>query len=739
MSRRAKGDLPGDPGNSERFDPIIPVVGKACLPEVQPYYNRWLTIAVCLVLALAVWAVFGQTLRYDFVNYDDNVYVYDNSTITQGINLHGVVWIFTHVDGRGEWLPVTAISRMLDCQLYGLHPGGHHLTNVLLHAATAILLFLLLRNLTGRFWAAAFVAAVFAIHPLRVESVAWVTERKDVLSGLFFMLTLLCYAKAATGRRWLVTGTQTEVASPLIRSLYYWLAVVFFALGLMSKPMLVTLPFVLLLLDYWPLGRVVGRTCEVRNGKKPPEKPLVPGFLILEKIPFLLLSAAACVVTVLVQRNSIASVQAFDLSSRIGNALVSCVGYVWQMIYPVGLAVFYPYPQNHLSPGEIGLSLLVLCLITAGVLAGRQRHPYLLVGWLWYLGMLVPVIGLLQVGDQARADRYTYLPEIGLYVLATWGAMELCGAWRHGRVLMGAAAAVILGMLLARACDQTRYWRDSETLWAHTLACTSENYLAHNNLGLALASEGKPAEAIEQYQRALQIMPDYAKAHNNLGVVLAGEGRWAEAIGQYERALQLEPDYAEVHNNLGIALAGEGRWAEAIGQYERALQLEPDYAEAHINLGVALAGQGKSVEAIEQYERVLQLKPDNAEARYNLGNALAGAGRLTEAVQQYARALQLRPDHAGARNNLGMALANEGRLAEAIGEYERVIQLKPDAAEPYYNLGKALDRQGKSAEAVPYFQQALTRAAVQGNTALAEAIRIRLKSYQPALPQPQMP
>ncbi len=731
MSRCAKGDLPGDHGKSEHFDSITRVAGKACAPEVQPH-DRWPTFAVGLALALAVWAVFGQTLRYDFVNYDDNVYVYANPMITQGINLPGVAWIFTHVDGPGEWLPLTAISRMLDWQLYGSHPGGHHLTNVLLHAATAILLFLLLRNLTGRFWAAAFVAAVFAIHPLRVESVAWVTERKDVLSGLFFMLTLLCYTKAVTGRRWLVTGTQPEAAAALVRSRYYWLAVVFFALGLMSKPMLVTLPFVLLLLDYWPLGRVAGGTCEVRSGNRPAAKPPAPGFLILEKIPFLLLSAAAGVVTVLAQRNAIASVQAIDLSSRIGNALVSYVVYVWQMIYPVGLAVFYPYPQNHLSLGEVGLSLLVLCLITAGVVVGRRRHPCLLVGWLWYLGMLVPVIGLLQAGDQARADRYTYLPQIGLYVLATWGAMELCGAWRHGRAVMGAAAAVVLGMLLARARDQTRYWKDSEILWTHALACTSENYLARNNLGLALASEGKPAEAIDQYRRALQIMPDYAKAHNNLGVALAGESRWGEAIEHYERALQLEPDYAEVHNNLGIALAGEGRWTEAIEHYERALQLEPDYAGAHINLGVSLAGQGRLAEAIEQYERALQLTPDDAEACYNLGNALAGAGRQAEAVQQYERALQLRPDHAGAHNNLGMALANEGRLAEAIEEYERVIQLKPDAAEPYYNLGNALDRQGKSAEAVPYFEQALTRATAQGNTALAEAIRLQLKSYQPA-------
>jgi tetratricopeptide (TPR) repeat protein len=679
---------------------------------------------VCLFLALAVWAVFGQTLRYGFVNYDDNVYVYDNPAITQGYSLHGVAWIFTHVNGPDEWMPLTAISHMLDCQLYGLHPGGHHLTNVLLHALTAILLFLVLRNMTGKFWPAAFVAAVFAIHPLRVESVAWVTERKDVLSGLFFMLTLWAYARfvgTAGGQR-------------LKASVFYWLAVVFFALGLMSKPMLVTLPFVLLLLDYWPLNRL-------SPGASGAPRSRFQAWLDLfvEKIPFLLLSAAACVVTLLVQRNAIGSVQAFDFPSRIENALVSYVAYLWQMLYPAGLAVFYPHPRNHLSLAKVGLSLLLLFLISAGVVAGRRKHPCLLVGWLWYLGMLVPVLGLLQVGEQARADRYTYLPQIGLYVLVAWGVMELCGNWRHRRAVLGFAAMTILAALLAGAYIQTGYWKDSASLWTHALACTSENYLAHNNLGLALAGQGKPAEAIEHYERALQFMPDYAKAHNNLGVALAGQGRLTEATQQYERALQLKPDSAEVHNNLGIALAGQGGLARAIEHYERALQLKPDYAEAHNNLGVALAGAGRPAEAIEHYGRALQLRPDYAEACYNLGNALAGEGRLNEAIEHYERALQLKPDNAGAHNNLGLALAREGRLTEAVEQYERVLQLKPDSAEPWYNLGKVLDQQGKLSEAALYFQQALTLATAQGNTSMAEAIHIKLKSYPPALLQPRAP
>jgi len=684
-----------------------------------------MTFAVCLVLALAVWAVFGQTLRDEFINYDDDVYVYNNPAIRQGFSLPGVVSIFTHINGAGEWLPVTALSRMLDCQLYGLHPGGHHLTNVVLQALTAILLFLALRAMTGMFWPAAFVAAVFAIHPLRVESVAWVTERKDVLSGFFFMLTLLCYAKAVAGARWPAAGTENNASAP-IRSRFYWLALLFFSLGLLSKPMLVTLPFVLMLMDYWPLSRLSS------NGPDAPRPRFQTWLgLLFEKIPFLLLSAVDCVVTVLAQRNAIGSVQAFDFPSRIGNALMACVAYLGQMFYPAGMAVFYPYPQNHIPHWQVGLSLLVLCLISAGVMAGRRKRHYLLVGWLWYLGMLVPVIGLVQAGDQARADRYTYLPQIGLNILVTWGAMDLCRAWRHHRAALGFAATAILAVLLAVANVQTGYWKDSVSLWTHTLACTSGNYLAQNNLAMALAEQGRLTEAIGHYEQALQIEPDYVKAQNNLGVALAGQGRLTEAVEHYQRALQLRPDDAEVHNNFGIALAGLGRPAEAIDHYQRALQFDPDNAEAHNNLGVALASQGRLTEAIEHDQRALQFKPDFAQAHYNLGNALAGQGRLAEAVTHYEQALQLKPDYAEVHNNLGMVLARQGNFAEAVKHYERVLQLRPDAAEPHFNLGNVLASQGKSAEAISQFRQALALATTQGNSAFAESIRDRLKSAQP--------
>jgi tetratricopeptide (TPR) repeat protein len=433
----------------------------------------------------------------------------------------------------------------------------------------------------------------------------------------------------------------------------------------MSKPMLVTLPFVLLLLDYWPLNRL---SSPMPGAPRSSFRARLP--LFLEKAPFLLLAAATCVVTVLVQKSDIKSIQSFGFPMRIGNASVAYATYLWQMLYPVGLAVFYPYPDKHLSVGEVGLSVLVLLIVSVGVLAGRRKHPYLLMGWLWYLGMLVPVIGLIQVGDQARADRYTYLPQIGLYVLMTWGAVAFCGSWRYRRAVLRFAAMAVLVGLLVGAYVQTSYWKDSVSLWTHTLACT-ESPLAHYNLGDALAAQGKRDEAIPHFKQAIQ--------------------------------------------------------------------LKPDYAAAYYNLGNALASQGELAEAIQYYQQALQLRPDSYEAHYNLGNALAGQGKLAEAIQHYEQALQLHPDYADAHNNLGNALAGRGRLAEAIQHYERALQLHPEDAQVHYNLGIALATQGRANEAILHFQQALALATAQGDTALAESIRTRLKSYPPALPQPQTP
>jgi tetratricopeptide (TPR) repeat protein len=664
--------------------------------------NRWLTPAVCLCLGFAVWAVFGQTLHHEFVNYDDDRGVYENPAITRGLSLAGVIWAFTH-SLNDTWLPLTALSHMLDCQLYGLHPAGHHLTNVLLHMATVIALFLVLRNLTGATWRSAFVAAVFAIHPLRVESVAWVAERKDVLSGLFFMLTIGAYVHYAR-RPW----------SPV----RYGSVLLLYGLGLMCKPMLVTLPLLLLLLDYWPLERAEPRR---RLG------------LVLEKLPLLALSAAGCAATVLAQRAALQSVQAMDFPARISNALVACAAYLGQMVWPVGMAPFYPYPGRW-SVGLVGSSVLLLGVISAGVLAGSRRRPWLLVGWLWYLGMLVPVIGFIQVGGAARADRYTYLPQIGLYLMVAWGAVDLCGVRPWPRVGLGCAAAAILAGLLAGARVQTTFWKDSVALWTRTLVCTSDNYMAHNNLGAALAGQGKLSQAVQQYQQTLALKPDYATAHNNLGLALVAQGNPAEAMEHYQRALQLEPDFAEAHNNLGSTLAGQGNLAGAIPCYERALQLKPDFAEARYNLGNTLARQGKLPEAVQQFEWALRLKPDYFKARYNLGNALAKQGESAEAIQQFERALQLKPDFAEAHNNLGNALTAKGRGSEAIQQFQQALQLKPDFVEAHCNLAGALAREGKLPAAIQQLQQAMNLATVQNQASIAEAIRRQIESYQLAVP-----
>ena len=587
--------------------------------------DRWLIPGVCLFLAAMVWVVFGQTLRHEFVNYDDDLYVYENPTVARGLTLQGIVWAFTHVH-CSNWHPLTWISHMLDCQFYGLNPGGHHLTNVLLHTATVILLFLVLRRMTGFLWRSAFVAAVFAIHPLRVESVAWVAERKDVLSGLFFMLTLWAYTRYVASDKWQVTRT-VSTPSPATHhsSLFHGLVLLFFALGLMSKPMLVTLPLVLLLLDYWPLRRFPEfgvRSSELKNTLRPSTLNPQLSTLLLEKLPLLGLAAASCVVTIFAQRGTIQTFEQISLPLRLGNALMSCVAYLGQMFWPSGLAVLYPFTAGDIGISEVVLSLVLLAGISAGVFILRRRCPFLLTGWLWYLIMLAPVIGIVQVGAQARADRYTYLPQIGLYLMLTWGVAEGCAGWRHRRVVLGGLATVILAALIFCARAQTAYWRNSELLWTHTLACTSDNAIAHNNLGNALLKMDREDEAVAHFQTALEIQPAFAEAHNNLGNFLFQKGSVDEAMVHYQKALHINPDYAVAHYNLGNALIKKGRMDEAITQFQMALQINPDYAEAHNNFGYALIQKKSMNEAIAHFQKALQINPDYADARNNLSNAL---------------------------------------------------------------------------------------------------------------------
>ena len=662
---------------------------RVSVPASRRWPESWQALGVCIFLAAIIWLVFGQTLRFGFVNFDDDDYVYQNVIVQKGLTFPGVIWAFTHFHAS-NWHPLTWLSHMLDCQLYGLNAGGHHLTNVLLHTVTVILLFLVLRRMTGFLWRSAFVAAVFAIHPLRVESVAWVAERKDVLSGLFFVLTIGAYVRYAS-HPW----------SPG----RYGLVVLCFALGLMCKPMLVTLPVVLLLLDYWPLNRLA------TNAGTEPVFQLagrkIPKRLVIEKLPLLGLTAASCVITVFAQTKAIQPLEKLSLSLRAGNALISYMAYLGQTLWPAGLAVLYPFKAASVNGANVTLSLVALAGISLGVFVLRRDRPYFLTGWLWYLIMLVPVIGIVQVGVQGRADRYTYLPQIGLELLLTWAMADICAAWRYRRAALSSFAAVILVILIGCARVQASYWRNSETLWTHTLACTSDNAEAHNNLGVVLFQKGDVDEAIVQYQKALEIHPGYADAHNNFGNALFQQGKVEDAMAEYQKALQINPNLAKAYYNRGAALFQQDKVDEAIVQYRKAVQINHEDSEANNNLGNALLHQGKADEAIAYFQKALQIQPDFTEARYNLGTALLQQGNAGEAVAQYQKVLQLKPDYAEAHNNLGNALFEEGNVDGAIGQYQEALQLKPDYAEACYNLGNVFGQKGNLDEATVYYQKAL--------------------------------
>jgi tetratricopeptide (TPR) repeat protein len=622
----------------------------------------WQTVWICVFLVLLVAAVFGQTARFGFVNYDDPDYVSGNPVVKKGLTLQGAVWALTY--GRiGHWHPLTWLSHMADCQIYGLWAGGHHLTNVALHAAAAALLFLVLRDMTGKMWRSAFVAAVFAIHPLRVESVAWIAERKDVLSGVFFMLTLWVYAQ--------------YVRRPS-RGRYVGMTLLY-GLGLLSKNTLVTLPFVLLLLDYWPLKRIADGGSPVSDLKP----------LLLEKIPLFLLSIGSCVVTALVPEKITDGYQ-LPIWLRVGNALVAYVTYLRQMMFPAGLANPYPYPPDGVPFWQAALAFVLLVAISAGVFVGRNQRPFLLMGWLWYLGVMVPMIGIVQISYYAHADRYTYLPEIGLAIAGTWAVAEWSAGWKFRRAVSGGLMAVIIAALMVCAAIQTSFWKSSEPLWNHTLAVTSNNSFAHNNLAVALLQKGDVDGAIVHLREAVAIWPDYAQAQNNLGNALLQKGRLDEAIARYQKALAIQPDNIEVQNNLGIAFFQKGLVDEAVAQYQKALAIEPDFAEAHNNLGNALYQKGRVDDAIVQFQKALAGKPDIADAHNNLGAALLQKGRVDEAIAQCQKALALQPGHAAARVNLGAALMQAGRMAEALGEYWKVLETQPENVDALNNLAWAL-------------------------------------------------
>ena len=575
---------------------------------------------LCIALVVVTLATFRGLGSSGFIVYDDNGYVTENEHVKAGLHAEGFAWAFA-TGTQANWHPVTWLSHMLDVSAFGLDGGRHHLTSLLLHAANAVLLFLVLFKMTGAFWRSAFVAFLFAIHPLHVESVAWIAERKDVLSTLFWLLTLaawLRYLDSRTPLRYAAVG-------------------VIYALGLMAKPMLVTLPFTLLLFDIWPLKRAT-----------------LPS-LWKEKLPLFAMAAASCAVTFAVQHGAgaVQSLERVTFTERAANAWVSYASYLGKTFWPASLSIFYPYPDRlDLFSWPVAGAAILLVLMTVSALRLARRAPFLAIGWLWYLGTLLPVIGLVQVGGQAMADRYTYVPLIGVFIAISWGLAELARGSRAVRYAAVTMACLSLPVLAAVTHRQVGYWVGDVPLFRHALASTSANWLAHNNLGRAYFAEGRTEEAVSEYTEALRISPRYADAHYNLGLAWARTGRRDEAIDQFEQALKLKPEFPEAHNNLGGVLADSGRLAPAIEQYRLAIQLDPQNAEAPYNLGNALFASGRVEAAIEQYQRALALRPDRAEAHNNLGNALAIQGRAAEAVHQYEEALRLAPDLQEARANL---------------------------------------------------------------------------------------
>jgi len=640
--------------------------------------NNWRTAFLCFILALVTLALYGPAIYCDFVNYDDPDYVTNNEIVQRGLTRDGVAWAFQKSHGS-NWHPVTSISHMIDCQIFGVRAGGHHFTNLFFHVLTTLLLFLVFKRMTGALWRSAFVAALFAFHPLHVESVAWVSERKDGLSAFFWVLTMWAYVRYAEGKspKSKVQSPQSEKERPTFNiqrskfkageirhsmfnvecSMFYFLALLFFALGLMSKPMLVTLPFVLLLLDFWPLHRM----SKVQGPKSKVERkrPWTLDFrlwtsLFLEKLPFFALALISCVVTFFVQRGE-GAVEHWDtlpLDRRLGNALISYVRYLGKIFWPSDLSVFYPYPDAWPSWQIIGAAIILITITTIVLWQARSR-PCLAVGWFWFVGTLIPVIGLVQVGIQSLADRYTYLPGIGIFLMIAWGIAEMDARRSRGKTIaLGAAAVLVLAGCFLVTAKQLRVWRNSETLFQHALDVDNQNVVAHVMFAQVLEKENKPDDAVTHYRAALKIKPGFPQMYYNIANVLVGQKKLTEATTNYLQALQMRPDYPEAHQNLAVTLDMQGKFNEAAEHYLIALQAMPNDPDLHQNFGGSLIERGKLDEAIEHYQAALQLRPDSPEAHYNWGVALVRQGKRAEAVLHFQEAFRLRPNYTAARQQL---------------------------------------------------------------------------------------
>ncbi len=689
------------------------VPARAGTPEKRAWQGLLLPL-----LALLPLATLGPHLGKEFILYDDDIYLTHNDTVRHGLTWAGVRWAFT--TGRAaNWHPFTWLSHMADVSVFGMNPVAHHAVNLLWHILNTVLLFLVLRSLTKSPWRSAWVAALFAVHPAHVESVAWAAERKDLLSTAFGLAAMWAYASWVRER-----GVARYIALLLL-----------FAAGLMSKPMLVSLPAVLLLLDFWPLGRL---GIEEKARMLPGVARAGPAALILEKAPLFLMAAASSVVTFLVQRagGAVRSLESFPLPARVGNALVAFAGYLRMLVWPKNLAVFYPHPGSALPAWRVAGAALLLAGLSAGAFALRRRAPFLIVGWLWFLITLFPVIGVVQVGYQAMADRYTYFPFIGLFVAIAWGVPEIASRWRSRSLALSAGALAAVAAAALLAARQERYWNNSETLFLHAIAATRDNSIAHNNLGFYYNEIRKPAEALPHLSEAVRIDPGKTSYHTNRGVSLFQLGRLEEASDEFSQALRLEPGDATALTDLARTRFVQGEIPEAVRLYEAAIARAPEATEPRGRLAVALLVENKLEPALRQLQRESLLAPADADCRRLLEDVAAfrrnpddpslgrfrqflASAHLDASAALYARekrpeaafhlrkALELVPAFAAAHNELGMRLAKEGRLDEAAAEFQRAIGIDPGLAGAHNNLGYALFLKGKRAEAIEQYHEAL--------------------------------
>ncbi len=633
------------------------------LKQVDKIPKKYQALCIYLLLALVTIAVFWQVGSCDFISYDDLDYVRNNEHVRTGLTGENIIWAFTK-SHASNWHPVTWVSHMLDCQLFGMDPGGHHLTNLFLHVANTLLLFAVLKRMTGAVWRSVFVAAAFAIHPLHIESVAWVSERKDVLSTLFWILTMGAYLgyvnRPSKGR--------------------YVLVLLVFGLGLMAKPMLVTLPLVLLLLDYWPLGRFQKTSHHVDTGRT---QEGIFGHLLLEKVPLLLLSAGSCAITYFVQQKggSVTAVSAISPAMRISNAVFSYAKYIGKMIWPSRLAVFYPHPGGKLPLWMVVLVAMLLFAISIWVIKLAKKRGYLTVGWFWYIITLLPVIGIVQVGSQAMADRYTYIPLTGLFIIIAWGLADISTKWPYRKVMLTILSVTVLSAMAIASRLQVRHWRNSVTIFEHALKVTDDNYVAYSSLAGQLYEESKIDQAIAYHYQALQIKPSYLPAHISLGQMLFETGRYAEAVQHYAKALQIKPDNPAAYKNMGNVLLRQGKAREAIEKYQQVLRLLPDNAEVYNDIGTAFGQEGKLDQAITHFRKALAIEPEFANAHYSLGYALRRQNKLDEAVIHLKNTIELDPNHASAYLVLGQILSQQGRMNEAAENFRQALRLEPDHIE----------------------------------------------------------